>query len=75
MPIKRAYVYSLQIQKWQNICNITRRIKHCEKNDLHTLQSECEILKLGKNNLRENIANQDEKLEEKLREGKINQKF
>ena len=37
------------------------------------MQSECEILKLRKNNLLENIANQDKILEEKLREGKINQ--
>ena len=36
------------------------------KNDL-------KILKLRKNNLLENIANQDKILEEKLREGKINQ--
>ena len=44
------------------------------KNDLNDLQSECAILKLRKNNLLENIANQDKILEEKLREGKINQK-
>ena len=43
------------------------------KNDLNNLQSECEILKLRKNNLLKNIANQDKILEEKLREGKINQ--
>ena len=43
------------------------------KNSLNNLQSECEILKLRKYNLLENIANQDKILEEKLREGKINQ--
>ena len=43
------------------------------KSDLNNLQSECEILKLRKNNLLENIANQDKILETKLREGKINQ--
>ena len=37
------------------------------------MQSECEILKLGEKNLIENITNQDKILEEKLREGKINQ--
>ena len=40
------------------------------KNDLNNLHLECEILKLRKNNLLENIANQDKALEEKLREGK-----
>ena len=43
------------------------------KNGLNNSQLECEILKLRKNNLLENIANQDNILEEKLREGKINQ--
>ena len=43
------------------------------KNGLNNLQLECEILKLRKNNLLENIANQDNILQEKLREGKINQ--
>ena len=33
------------------------------KNDLNNLQAECEILKLRRNNLLENIANQDQKLE------------
>ena len=57
----KAYVTS------QEELNIVR------KNDLNNLQSECEVLKLRKNNLLENIANQDKILEEKLREGKINQ--
>ena len=39
------------------------------------MQSECEILKLRKNNLLENIGNQDKILEEKLREGKINRQI
>ena len=43
------------------------------KNDLNNLQSECEILKLRKNNLLKNFANQDKILEQKLREGKMNQ--
>ena len=51
----------------QEELNVVRR------NDLNNLQSECEILKLRKYNLLENIANQDKILEEKLREGKINQ--
>lgn len=41
------------------------------KNDLNNLHLECEILKLRKHNLLENIANQDKALEEKIREGKI----
>ena len=45
------------------------------KNDLSNLQSECEILKLKKNNLLENIAIQDKILEEKLRERKIKQQI
>ena len=48
-------------------------LKVARKNDLNNLQSECEILKLRKTNLLENIANQDKILEEKLRAGKINQ--
>ena len=43
------------------------------KNDLNNLQSECEILKLRKNSLLENIAHQDKILEEKLWEKKRNQ--
>ena len=43
------------------------------KNDLNNLQSECEILKLRKNSLLENIAHQDKILEEKLWEEKRNQ--
>ena len=43
------------------------------ENGLNNLQSKCEILKLRKNNLLENIANQDKILEEKLREGKMSQ--
>ena len=40
---------------------------------MNNLQSECEILKLRKNELLENIANQDKISEEKLRKLKINQ--
>ena len=43
------------------------------KNDLNNLQSECEILKLRKNSLLENLAHQDQILEEKLWEEKRNQ--
>ena len=50
-------------------------LKVVRKNDLNNLQSECEILELIKNNLLENIANQNKILEEKLREGKINQQI
>ena len=45
------------------------------KNDLNNLQSDRETLNLTENNLLENIANQDKILEEKLREGKINQQM
>ena len=60
MPTTRAYVYSTQIQKWQNVksqeeFNVTR------KNDLNSLQSECEILKLRKNILLENFAKMQKK--------------
>ena len=37
------------------------------------MQTECEILNFRKNNLLENIVNQDKILEEKFREGEINQ--
>ena len=45
-------------------------LKVARKNYLKNLQAECEILKLRKNNLLENIA---KILEEKLRERKLNQ--
>lgn len=41
-----------------------------EKNHVNILQSEFEILKLRKNNLLEDIADQDKILEEKLRKRK-----
>ena len=75
MPTRRAYVYSRKFRNNKTYVTSQEELKVVRKTDLNNLQSECEILKLIKNNLLENIANQDKILEEKLREGKIQQQI
>ena len=56
MPTRRAYVYSMQFHK--TYVTSLEELNFVRKNDLKNMQSECETLKLRKNNLLENIANQ-----------------
>ena len=57
----------------KTFCNIKEELNFVSKNYLNNLKSECDMLKLRKNNLIENIAVQDKILQEKLSKQKINQ--
>ena len=67
---RRAYIIPRKFRNGKTYVTSQGKLNVVTENDLNNLQSECEILKLRKNNLFENIANQDKILEVKLREGK-----